>query len=186
MYLFPENVLTPQKLWENTLQLREACLPLKFKRRIKRQYQKQPVLKQDICSNSFVYRRAHHAVKEFARVLWLRMGRLARPADSIHRFVNGLGVTKVGPSTALTSNSSLFRRSGSVFASLVFLHKKFTFVGAAVLLVTYATHFLHCCNLCFTVDPAPKLHVNATPEEKLVAAGSQIEDALLLAQGALR
>ena len=36
------------------------------------------------------------------------------------------------------------------------------------------------------VDPAPKLHVNATPEEKLVAAGSQIEDALLLAQGALR
>ena len=50
----------------------------------------------------------------------------------------------------------------------------------------YATHFLHCCNLCFTIDPAPKLYINATPEEKLVAAGSQIEDALLLAQGQLR
>ena len=82
--------------------------------------------------------------------------------------------------------SKLFRRSGSVFASLVFLHKKFTFVGFAVLLVTYATHFLHCCNLCFTIDPAPRLYVNATPEEKLVAAGSQIEDALILAQGPLR
>ena len=78
------------------------------------------------------------------------------------------------------------RRSGSVFASLVFLHKKFTFVGAAVLLVTYATYFLHCCNLCFTIEPRPKLYLNATPEERLVAAGSQIEDALLLAQGPLR
>ena len=66
------------------------------------------------------------------------------------------------------------------------MHKKFAFVGAAVLLATYATHFLHCCNLCFTIDPAPKLHVNATIEEKLVAAGSQIEDALLLAQTPLR
>ena len=80
-----ENVLTPQRLWENTLQLREACLPLKFKRRIKRQYQKQPVLKQDICNNMFVFRRAFHACKEFARILWLRMGRCSRPADCIYR-----------------------------------------------------------------------------------------------------
>lgn len=36
-WFFSENVLTPSKLWESTIQLRDACLPLKFKRKIKKQ-----------------------------------------------------------------------------------------------------------------------------------------------------
>ncbi len=84
--------------------------------------------------------------------------------------------------------TNVYRRSGGVYARLILLHKKFAFLGALMLALTYGGSLLGCCNLCFTIDSAgAKPHyLNATQEEKMIMSGSQIEDVFLAGQKPLR
>ncbi len=106
-----ENVTTPIEAWRNALRLREAHLPLKCKRRIRRQAQKRPVLKQGHLHIAWwrALMLAHWAAQA-ARRLWRSAAALLRPPEALER------------------------RRGRAVAEIAFLRKKCFLLCAGLLL----------------------------------------------------